>query len=250
MFVHTINPVLLSLGPFEIRYYGIVYALAFVFAFLFLHRARKSENLPLSREEVDSLMVSVVIGTLVGARLFEVLFYHPAFYFRHPLEIFALWHGGLSFHGGFIGVVIAVALFCRNKKVSLLQIGDHLVIAAALSLALGRIANFINGELYGRITTLPWAVKFPGAEGFRHPSQVYEAVKNTAIFVTLLRVNPSRHREGYRVALFLLLYGVFRFVIEFVREPEVFVGPLTMGQVLSLPMIALGLWMVKRTSKA
>ena len=158
----------------------------------------------------------------------------------------ALWHGGLSFHGGLAGGFIATFIFCRKRRIELLPIADLIALPAVLALAFGRIANFINGELYGTPSNLPWAVKFPGTDEFRHPSQLYEALKNFVIFFVLLIVRKPTLKKGYTFGLFLLMYGVIRFFIEFVKEPEMMIGALTMGQILSIPTVIIGIWLMRR----
>ena len=246
MFVHHIDPILVAVGPFSVRYYGIIYALGFILAYLFLRQAGKKKEIPIQEADIDALMLYLMIGIVLGARLFEIIFYNPSYYFHNPGEMLAIWHGGLSFHGGLAGAYLGALLFCKKKKVSLLLIADALAIPAALALAFGRIANFINGELYGIPTNLPWGVKFPGAPEFRHPSQLYEALKNAVIFFILLKVKKPTLKQGCLFGMFLVLYGAMRFLIEFVREPEIMVGPLTMGQMLSIPTIIIGIWLIKR----
>jgi phosphatidylglycerol:prolipoprotein diacylglycerol transferase len=242
MFIHHIDPVLLSLGPLEIRYYGLIYALGFVFAYLALRKAAKHKKLSLSEEDIDSLVVWLIIGVVLGARIFEILFYQSGYYFSHPSEIIAVWKGGLSFHGGLVGAAVTAYLFAKKKKLSFLRLADILVIPAALALVFGRIANFINAEVIGKPTSLPWAVQFPQDHLYRHPSQLYEALKNFLIFFILLKT--KEHKEGYLLGLFLFLYGILRFLIEFVKEPEAMIGPLTMGQILGIPMIIVGVYLL------
>ena len=246
MFVHNIDPVIFSIGPLSIRYYGVIYALGFILAYIFLKNASKRKELPIKDDDADALIIYLMIGVVVGARIFEILFYNPSYYFSNPSEMIALWHGGLSFHGGLAGGFIAVLMFCRKRRIELLQIADVIALPAALALAFGRIANFINGELYGTPSNLPWAVKFPGTDEFRHPSQLYESLKNFVIFFVLLIVRKPTLKKGYIFGLFLLLNGVMRFFIELVREPEMMIGPLTMGQILSIPTVIAGIWLMKR----
>jgi phosphatidylglycerol:prolipoprotein diacylglycerol transferase len=217
--------------------------------YLFLRYAVKQKKIPLSLEELDTFLVYLMIGTVVGARLFEIIFYNPSYYFAYPLKMIAVWEGGLSFHGGLLGVFLATYLFCKRKKISFFALADVLVIPAALALALGRLGNFMNGELYGRVTSLPWGMRFSGVEGFRHPSQLYESAKNMFIAGILLWQSKKGKQEGYLFGLFLFLYGILRFLVEFVREPQVFVGPLTMGQALSMPVIIGGVYLVKKKGK-
>jgi phosphatidylglycerol:prolipoprotein diacylglycerol transferase len=178
-----------------------------------------------------------------------VLVYNPKYFLAHPLDIFAIWHGGLSFHGGFIGSIVATLIFCKKKKVSFLELGDIIVIPLSIALALGRIGNFLNGELYGRVTNLTWAVKFKGAEGFRHPSQIYESLKNLFIFSVLWTLNKKNLPKGYLFSIFILMYSSLRFFVEFVRVPDSQLGfiifGLSMGQVLSVIMFIGGLVLLK-----
>ncbi len=246
MFIHNINPILLEFGPFQIRYYGIIYAFGFILAYLFLRHFIRQKKLKMHEKDLDTYILYLIIGVVLGARLFEVLFYNLQFYMANPAEIIAVWHGGLSFHGGLVGAVGATWLFCRKKQISFLHLCDFVVIPTALALALGRIGNFLNGELWGRVTTVPWAVKFQNIDGFRHPSQIYESLKNLLIFAVLLWHVKKEHKEGYLFGWFLVLYGILRFLIEYVREPEIMVGFLTMGQTLSIPLIILGVYFVKK----
>ncbi len=250
MFIHNIDPVLVSFGPMSIRYYGVIYALGFLLAYMAVRRAIKNKELPLSIDDLDTYMLWLIVAVVIGARVAEVIFYNPLYYFAHPLEIPALWHGGLSFHGGLVGALLITFFVAKKKRISFLHLADILSLPAALALAFGRIANFINGELYGTPTNLPWAVKFPGAPEFRHPSQLYEAAKNLLIFFVLRAVKKPHRQQGIIFGLFLTLYGIIRFAIEFVKEPEAMLGPLTMGQVLSIPMIIGGIWLLAKKSRA
>jgi len=249
MFVHTIDPAFLHLGPVTIRYYGLIYALGFAVAYVALRRAIEKKELPLRKEDADTLLLCLIIGVVVGARVFEVIFYSPSYYLASPLKILALWEGGLSFHGGLVGAAAAATLFCRKKKTKFLQLADALTIPAAFALAMGRFANFINGELYGVPTSLPWGVLFPGAQEYRHPTQIYEALKNLVIAGILLQVKKRPRHQGHLFGVFLLLYATFRFVIEFWKEPEVAVGFLTMGQILSLAMLPIAIRLLKKSGK-
>src|SRR3989338_1645725 len=196
MFMHNINPVLLRLGPFEIRYYGLFYVLGFVMAYFIIDYLAKKKKISLSKDDIADFLLYIIVGTVLGARIFYIIFYNLPFYLSNPFEMLAVWHGGLSFHGGLIGSVIAWFYFCKRKKIDFYEIADITVIPLALGLALGRIGNFINGELYGRITDVPWAVKFPDAEGFRHPSQIYESLKNFFIFGVLFFIRKKQLKDG------------------------------------------------------
>ncbi len=244
MFYDNISPVLLKVGPIEIRYYGIIYALGFIIGYLFLKYQGKIRKINLNEQQLDTFLLHIIIGVLLGARIFYIIFYNLQYYFHHLLEIFFLWNGGLSFHGGLLGGTFALYIFCKKNNIKFLDMADILSMPLAIALALGRIGNFINGELYGRITTLPWGVKFKGVEGFRHPSQLYESMKNLVIFSALWSLRKKNLKRGTLFALFLMMYAVFRFLIEFVREPEVYVGSFTMGQVLSIPLFIIGAYIL------
>lgn len=247
MFIHDLNPVLLSIGSLEIRYYGLFYVIGFIIFYLFMTHLVKEREIDLKKDDVLDLLVWVIVLGIIGARLFHVFFYNPSYYLANPTQIFAIWQGGLAFHGGLLGALLAAYIFSKRKKIHLYDILDIGVIPVALGLMLGRIGNFINGELYGRITDLPWGVKFQGAEGFRHPSQIYESLKNLAIFGILWNLRNKRLRKGTLFWLFVTLYGLLRFLVEFFREPAPefgFVGLLSIGQILSLAMLGIGVIMI------
>lgn len=248
MFIHSIDPVLLSIGPFEIRYYGLFYVLGFVIAYFLLNYLAKKKEISLSKEDIADFLLYVIVGVVLGARIFYVFIYNLPYYLTNPLEIVAVWHGGLSFHGAFIGAVIAIFYFCKRKNVDFYEILDIAVIPVALGLALGRIGNFINGELYGRITDVKWAVKFPDAEGFRHPSQIYESFKNLLIFFTLWVIKEKNLPKGFMFWLFVVMYSALRFIAEFFRAPDeqlgFIIGSLTIGQILSMIMFTAGLFFI------
>ena len=241
-----IDPVAFQIGPLAVRWYGLMYLLGFAIGYFIICRLSAARGLNLSGETRSDLLFYCIIGVIVGGRLGYVLFYNPGYYMRHPLDIFALWQGGMSFHGGLLGVIIAACLFCHWRKLSVLMVGDILVTAAPPGLMLGRIGNFINGELWGRVTDLPWGMVFPGAGSApRHPSQLYEAfLEGVVLLAVLLVMHRRKARCGVPFFSFFLLYGLFRFLVEFVRQPDAHLGFLwggaTMGQLLCLPMIAFG----------
>lgn len=253
MYIHDLNPVLLNLGFLEIRYYGLFYVIGFIIIYFMLYCLAKRKHISLSRDDVADLLFYAIIGMLVGARLFYVIVYNLGFYIKNPLDIFALWEGGLSFHGALLGVILAGYIFCRKKKFDFYTLADIIVIPVSISLMLGRIGNFINGELYGRIINLPWAVKFPDADGYRHPSQLYEAFKNLIIFSILWSIKDKKLPRGFMFWLFITLYGLFRFFIEFLREPDpqlgLFFNYFTMGQILTFIMFVVGSFMLYRIKK-
>lgn len=243
----SFDPVALHLGPLEIRWYGLMYALGFLAAWA-LGRARaRRPGADLGVTEVDDLITWLILGLVVGARLGYVLFYEPSHFWDRPLDMFAIWKGGMSFHGGVLGVALVCWLFARKTRRSLVQVGDCLGPLAAPGLFAGRIGNFINGELFGRPTDLPWGMVFPdGGPLPRHPSQIYEALlEGVVLFVLLWLFSAKPRPRGATLGLFLALYGLFRFGVEFVRQPDpqlgfVAFGWLTMGQALCLPMMLLG----------
>lgn len=253
MFYNNIDPVLLHLGSLEIRYYGLFYLLSFIIAYFLIKKLAKERNLNINEDDVSDLLIYLIIGVVLGARLFEILFYNLNYYLQQPFEMFAIWHGGLSFHGGLAGAAIACYYFSKKKNLEFYDLADTLVIPASIGLALGRIGNFTNGELYGRVTNLPWGVKFKDALGFRHPSQIYESLKNLVIFVTLWNLRGKNLPKGFLFWTFVTMYGAFRFLIEFVREPDsqlgFILGPFTMGQLLTFPMFVIGLVMLFNLKK-
>ncbi|MDD5254118.1 MAG: prolipoprotein diacylglyceryl transferase [Candidatus Nanoarchaeia archaeon] len=249
MFIHNLDPVLLTIFGLEVRYYGLIYVISFIIAYFLLKKLSKENDLNL---KVDDFLFYVVIGAIIGARLFYVIFYNFSYFWANPVEIVILWRGGLSFHGGLVGAVIAGLIYSKVKKINFWKLADISVIPLAIGLFLGRIGNFINGELYGRITNVPWAVKFPNAEGYRHPSQIYESLKNLFIFFILWFNRKSKHKAGFNFALFMLLYSVLRFIIEFFRAPDQNIGficGLTMGQLLNIPLFLISLYLLIKKIK-
>ncbi|MBD3259330.1 prolipoprotein diacylglyceryl transferase [Candidatus Woesearchaeota archaeon] len=245
MYTHNINPTLLSLGPIEIRYYGLVYVLGFIVAFFVLDYYRKKGEIKITKDEMYNLIIYIILGVVIGARLFEVFVWNPGYYFQYPAKIIAFWEGGMSFHGGLVGVLVVGWLFCRAKKIKLAVLADLLTIPAVLILALGRIANFINGELWGTLTNVPWCVKFQSAEGCRHPVQLYGAAKRFAIFFFLIFANRKKHKDGFVFWMFIFLFGIGRFLLDFYRENQRLFG-LSMGQYLSLAMAVIGIVVLVR----
>ncbi|MDD5041298.1 MAG: prolipoprotein diacylglyceryl transferase [Candidatus Peribacteraceae bacterium] len=240
--------VAVSLFGFGVHWYGILYIAAFLLAFLLLPRLQKERGLTLSRNDWSDVLTSGILGVLIGGRIGYVLFYHPVYFVLHPLEIAAVWNGGMSSHGGLLGVGIALLLVTRRLHIPLLVLLDIAVVPGAVGLALGRLGNFINLELVGTVTSLPWGMSFPGFDGMRHPVQLYAVAKDLLIAaVCLWHLRRTRLlRPGGTFALFLLLYGVLRFLVEFVRAPDSPLVPLglftlTRGQLYSLPLLLLGI---------
>ncbi len=241
-----IDPVIFEIGPLQVRWYGLMYIIGFACAYLILLYLSRRRVFAIERTEIEDLMVYGIVGLLLGARVGYCLFYNLEFYLANPLKIFAVWEGGLSFHGGLIGLVIAGAVFARMREKSFLMLADMGAVAATPGLFFGRIGNFINGELYGRVTDVPWGMVFPGAGPYpRHPSQLYEAfLEGIVLFVVLFFLSLKVRLRGALIAVFLMGYGLARFFVEFFREPDAHIGfvaaALTMGQVLSLFMTAAG----------
>jgi len=243
------DPIAFSIGPLAVRWYGLMYLAGFAAGWwLGLRRiAAAGDRAPVTRTQFDDLLFSTILGVILGGRLGYVLFYKPAYYLSHPLEIFAIWQGGMSFHGGFLGVLAAMLFVAHRHKLRWLDVMDFVAPLVPIGIAAGRLGNFINGELWGRASDLPWAMVFRGAGGApRHPSQLYEmALEGIALFALLWWFSARPRARGEVSALFLIGYGVFRFAAEFAREPDDFLGllafGLSMGQWLSVPMIAAGI---------
>ena len=261
MLVHPqFDPVAFHIGPLAVRWYGLMYLAGFILFVILGRRRARAEMLTGWRPaDVDDMLFYGVFGVILGGRLGYVLFYKAGYYFAHPLEIFEVWHGGMSFHGGFLGVLIALWFFSRRRHKALLDITDFVAPLCPLGLAAGRLGNFINGELVGRPTDVPWAMVFPQVDNLpRHPSQLYEfGLEGVLLFVILWTYSSRKRPRGAVSGLFLIGYGAFRFIAEFAREPDNFLGflagGLTMGQWLSMPMIVIGvvlmLWAHRRARK-
>ncbi len=256
-FTYDLSPVIVQLGPFALRWYSLVYVAGFLLAYWLLVRWAKRgvvENLDI--EGAEELVVWLILGTLVGARLTYALVYNPAYFAAAPWKIVALWEGGMSFHGGFVGAALGAWIFCRRKKVRFLALGDLLMAPLSLMLVFGRIANFVNGELPGTVTSVPWCINYPNnpaIQGCRHPSQFYEAGHQLLLFLILAPLAyidywRKRLREGTVLWLFVLLYGLGRFLTDFYREPDptpaaqwiVHATGIQAGQWLSLAMAVIG----------
>ncbi len=261
MLVHPqFDPVAIHLGSFGIHWYGLMYLLGFAcFIWLGRKRLRTLNRTGWDDKFLDDLLFYGVLGVVLGGRLGEVLFYNPGYYFAHPAKILAVWEGGMSFHGGFLGVLVAMVFFARSRKLVWLQLMDFIAPLVPLGLGAGRIGNFINAELWGRPTDVPWGMVFPNVDNLpRHPSQLYEfALEGLALFALLWLYSRKPRPIGAVSGLFLIGYGSFRFLGEFARTPDdgifgLMTFGISMGQWLSLPMalagIAMMVWAYKQDS--
>lgn len=249
----NIDPVLVEIGPIAIRWYGLAYVAGFIIAALVMRSLVRRWNIALTDDDLLDIVLVAVIGLVAGARLGYVVFYGAGTYWDDPLSILAFWDGGMSFHGGLVGVMLAGWLIAKKKGVPVLRLFDLGAVGAPLGIFFGRIANFINGELWGRETDVPWGMVFPRAPGGmpRHPSQLYEAVlEGLVIFIVLFVLSRRKRRDGLIIGTLLVLYSVFRTAIEFFREPDIqlgfIFGPFTMGQLLTAPMLIAGGWLIGR----
>jgi phosphatidylglycerol:prolipoprotein diacylglycerol transferase len=239
----SIDPEIVHIGPLSIRWYGVMYLIGFAASYFLVKGQIKKRRLPLSSDFLESLYSYIILGLVIGARLGYVLFYDLSTYLNHPLEIFAVWHGGMSFHGGLIGSVVCGVWYCKQSRADVWQVADLVSATAPIGLGMGRLGNFINGELYGRVTDMPWGMIFPnGGLLPRHPSQLYEFFLEGAVLFAVLWIMKDRvRRSGVLLSLFIMLYGVIRFLVEFFREPDsqlgFVLGHFTMGQVLSTCMV-------------
>ncbi|HXV73663.1 MAG TPA: prolipoprotein diacylglyceryl transferase [Sphingomonadales bacterium] len=248
-----IGPEIFRIGPFALRWYSLAYVAGILLGWWWMARFTKIHSPPFTRRDVDDFVLWVAAGIILGGRIGYVLFYNPGYYLAHPSEILMVWGGGMSFHGGLLGVILAILWFTRKRGLNVFSFSDYIACVVPFGLFFGRIANFINGELWGRASDVPWAMVFPDAGSEpRHPSQLYEAALEGAVLFAvlnyfMLRTN-ARAFPGMINGMFFVLYGVFRYAIEFVRVPDEQLGQLwgviTMGQLLSLPMIAFGLWLI------
>ena len=245
-----IDPVAFRVGPVTVHWYGLAYIAGIAFGWLYLHRRVAQHAGDWRRDDVADLVFYAALGAVLGGRIGYMLFYNAAAYLADPLSIFAVWRGGMSFHGGALGLAVAMAWFARSRGRRFLEVSDFLLPAAPIGLGFGRLANFVNQELWGAPTSLPWGVVFtvPAAGGVaRHPSQLYEALlEGVVLFIVLDRLSRRRLPTGSITGWCLLLYATFRCAVEFVREPDAHIGYLaggwlTMGQLLSLPMLLAGI---------
>ena len=260
----VVDPVAFSIGPVSVRWYGLAYLAGILAGWLYGRRLVSRADLwngnpPMTVRQADDFLLWITLGIVVGGRLGFVLFYEPSYFWQNPMQIPALWNGGMSFHGGLLGVVIAVYLFAKAQRINPLSLGDIASAATPFGLFFGRVANFINSEVYGRPTDVPWAMVFPGVDELpRHPSQLYEAALEGVVLFIILRIATHYYKElnraGTVFGLFLILYGIFRSVIEEVaREPHpghpLDIGILTPGMAYSIPMFLIGVWLIWRARR-
>lgn len=251
-----------AMGPFDvfgfelgIRWYSLAYIAGILFGWWYIRRQAAKPGAPMSPTHIDDFITWAIIGVIAGGRLGYVLFYRPENYLEDPAAILRLWDGGMSFHGGAIGVILAVIFFCRKHRLELMRVADIVAVVSPIGLLTGRLANFINGELWGRPTDVPWAMVFPGAGPLpRHPSQLYEALGEGLILFAILmflyhKTRLAKDMPGVIAGVFYIGYGLTRVLVEFVREPDVgvaFIFGLTRGQTLSIPMFLFAAWLISR----
>ena len=252
-----IDPVIFSIGMFSIRWYALAYISSILIGWWVLRRIASAPDDPVGPAPLDDLINYGIVGIILGGRIGYALGYNTIYFIQNPLEIFLIWQGGMSFHGGFLGMALSIYLVARKHKISVFALGDLIALVAPIGLFFGRISNFINGELYGRTTDLPWGFIFPnGGPLPRHPSQLYEAgLEGLVLFLILLisYKKGARQKKGLMIGLFMAGYGISRTLVETLREPDAHLGfifgQVTMGQILSAPMIALGIYIIGRSTR-
>jgi len=249
----VINPIIFKIGSLEIRWYGLIMALAFLIGSLIAVKLGKKRNL--NKDQVYDFLIYLIPFSILFARLFHVFVYNFSYYTSNPIQIFQIWKGGVSLFGGLFGALIAAIIYSKVKKVPLLNLADVFIIPLSFGIIFGRIGNFINQELYGKITNLPWAMKFDNVEGLRHPTQIYESIKNFIIFAFLFSwqqkaLKTSKHyKKGYFFWVFVIMYGAMRFIIEFWKEPETMYFGIPVGQIFSLWMFVIGAYVLLKEYK-
>ena len=254
MIIHNFDPILVDLGFLQIRWYSLSYIFGIIFGWIYANKIiRSTSNNNYNFKQItdthfSDLIIYLVIGIILGGRIGYIFFYNLEYYTQNFFEIFKIWQGGMSFHGGLLGLIVATIFFSKKAKINFFKFTDIISCVAPIGIFLGRIANFINGELYGKITTLPWGVVFPNAGNIsRHPSQIYEAIFEGIILFLIINIFYKKlfHKTGIISSLFVILYSIFRFIIEFTREPDAHLGllafNLSMGQYVSLIFIMGGL---------
>ncbi len=251
-----ISPVIFTIGPFSLRWYAMAYLAGIISAWLLIKQNIKKYDLGISNEQLDDMVFYTTLGIILGGRLGYVICYGDGYFWRNPMEILAVWHGGMSFHGGIVGVILGLYCFARRYNFPYLKITDLAALYVPIGIFLGRLANFVNGELWGRVTTVPWAVKFPeGGYLPRHPSQLYEALSEGVLMFVILNClwhKPYvRNHHGVISSLFLIIYALSRISMEFFREPDrqigFIAGNMTLGQILSLPFLISGIYILHKS---
>ncbi|MBS3146756.1 prolipoprotein diacylglyceryl transferase [Candidatus Woesearchaeota archaeon] len=242
-----INPIIFKIGSLEIRWYGLIMALAFLIGSLIAVKLGKKRNL--NKDQVYDFLIYLIPFSILFARLFHVFVYNFSYYTSNPIQIFQIWKGGVSLFGGLFGALIAAIIYSKVKKVPLLNLADVFIIPLSFGIIFGRIGNFINQELYGKITNLPWAMKFDNVEGLRHPTQIYEALGHLIIFLVLIFIWKKSPRKGVIFYIFLILYSTFRFFMEFLREGDILIFKLTTTQLIIVPIILISFFLLLRLKK-
>ncbi len=251
----NINPVIFSIGPFSVYWYSMAYVFGVIFGWFYAYKIIKRFKIGVTAANLENFVIWAILGIIIGGRLGYVLLYDPIKYLSNPILIFKTYEGGMSFHGGMIGLIIFSYFFCHKYKINFLLLCDILATVCPIGVFLGRITNFINGELYGRVTTIPWGMIFPNSDlQIRHPSQLYEAFFEGIILFLILAYATFKYKtikiHGLNLAISLIVYSVFRIIIEIFREPDFHIGfifnNLTMGQILSLPMLIVGIYLIIR----
>lgn len=253
----NIDPVFFRIGPLAFRWYGMMYAISFISAMFIIRVVALRKKLAITQEQISDLMLYTAMGVIFGGRLGYVLFYNPVYYFENPSKIIAIWEGGMAFHGGLIGAILGGIYFCRRFGFPVYAVADVAIVSVPPGLGLGRLGNFMNGELFGRESDVPWCMIFPGGgDVCRHPSQLYEAgLEGAALFVILWILSKRVLAPGIVFWAMIFCYGIFRFFVEYTREPDAHIGLLfggffSMGQLLCLPMIFFGSVMIWRQHQA
>lgn len=251
MLTHSLSPIALTIGSFELRWYGLMYLAGFIVGYFLGHYRAKHYAQNFSKTEVDDLLTIAMLSVVIGGRLGYVIFYDPLIYINDPLEILRIWNGGMSFHGGLIGVIVAFWYFAKTRHKKFLEVADFLTPLVPQAIFFGRLGNFINGELWGKTTELPWGIIFPAAGPYpRHPSQLYEALLEGLVLSIIIFIYAKKKRPAGAVSgLFASGYACFRFLIEFIRVPDpqlgyLALGWLTMGQILCIPLFLVGCYLM------
>ena len=242
-----IDPVLVNIGPITIKWYGLIMALGFLAGIFIATKLTKYRDI--SKTDIQDFFIYLIPSAIIGARLGHIISI-PNYYLQNPIEMIAVWHGGMAFQGGLLGAVIAALIFCKKRKIEFYDLSDILVVPLAFALIFWRIANLINQELYGRLTNLPWGISIRDVEGKRHPSQIYESLKNLIIFITLYNMIKIKHlKKGVVFWSFVAIYSILRFFVEFFRDWDTIYYSLTLSQLISIPMAILAIIMLNKITK-